>query len=84
MTTAQDVFENAFVGPRQPRSAAYRAGVLAALEFRFGEVERTRLPYPVGSAEADAWFSGTDEGHALAREQFEKERKHGSAQAFRR
>lgn len=68
MTTARDVFTRAFEGPRDARSREYRAGVLAALQFRFGEAKGLRCPFEVGTAQADAWFAGTDEGHRLARD----------------
>lgn len=51
---------------RTPRSAAYKAGALAALEHRL-EGRRLECTYEVGTAEADAWFAGVDEGAALAR-----------------
>jgi hypothetical protein len=67
MKTAQQILSEAFSYPRDPRSEEYKAGVLEALRFRLGEVERLRCPYKVGTARADAWFSGVDEGHSRAR-----------------
>ena len=67
--TATSLFEAAFHPHRDPRSDAYKAGVLAALRFRLNEAERVHCPYPPGTAEADAFFSGVQEGHALAREE---------------
>lgn len=56
----------AFNKPRDPRSPEYKAGVKAALTFRLAGIHSV-LPYTLGTARADAWFSGTDEGHHLWR-----------------
>lgn len=56
----------AFNTARDPRSPAYRAGVRAALVFRLAGT-RMVLPYPLGSAQADAWLYGKEEGHSLWR-----------------
>jgi len=66
--TATSLFEAAFHPHREPRSEAYRAGVLAALRYRLGEAEHVECPYRPGTAESDAFFSGVDEGHQRARE----------------
>lgn len=68
MSKAQELFDAAFAGPRDPRSEAYRVGVLETLRYRTGELTRNKCqrPYELGTAEADAWFSGTQEGHAIA------------------
>lgn len=67
------LYERAFSAPRDPRSGAYKAGVLAALRFR--EIHAPmRCPWPIGSAEADAWYSGTEEGHRCWREHTEQGR----------
>lgn len=63
---AQQLFDVAFGQPRDPRSTAYKAGVLAALRYRIHGV-RMRDPYGAGTAESDAWYSGAAEGHALCR-----------------
>lgn len=68
MTAAQEIFATAFAGPRDARSREYKSGVLAALQFRLGEVKKLRCPFDAGTAQADAWFAGTDEGHRRARE----------------
>jgi hypothetical protein len=67
MKTAQQVFTEAFSYPRDPRSEEYKAGVLEALRFRLGEVEMLKCPYRAGTAQADAWYAGIDEGHSKAR-----------------
>ncbi len=66
--TAQELHDEAFAGPRGPRSAEYKAGVLEALKFRLGESGRMHCPHKAGTPQADAWFAGTDEGHRLARD----------------
>ena len=67
--TAKELHEEAFFGPRDPRSKEYKSGVLAALKFRLGESCAVGMcPYPLGSAQQDAWFSGIDEGHRLGRD----------------
>lgn len=72
MLSSQKLFEEAFKGPRDPRSDEYRCGVLAALRFRC-EGLRIGLPYRVGTAQADAFFSGVDEGHRLWRDSLEED-----------
>ena len=64
---ARTLFARAFHATRTPRSPAYREGVLVALRFRLGELPAIRCPYPAGTAEADAFHAGADEGHAIAR-----------------
>ncbi|MBX9726735.1 MAG: hypothetical protein K2X09_05665 [Rickettsiales bacterium] len=64
--TVDQLFAAAFAVPRDPRSAAYKLGVRAALQFRIEGV-RIKRPYVVGSAECDAFSSGLDEGHGIWR-----------------
>ncbi|ADH86723.1 hypothetical protein [Desulfurivibrio alkaliphilus] len=64
---SQEIFQKTFGTPRDPRSPEYRAGVLAALRFRFGEATTIATPHQAGTAQADAFFAGLAEGHALAR-----------------
>lgn len=67
-TTAQELYEAAFLLRRDPRSVEYRAGVYAALQLRIGEKTTTGpCPYAAGSASQDAWLSGLDEGHQRGR-----------------
>jgi hypothetical protein len=47
-----------------PRSAEYRQGCQAALDYRILGL-RMHLPYPAGCSEADAWFAGTEEGQGI-------------------
>ena len=72
-TTAQELLDEAFAGPRDPRSDAYKAGCLAVLRYRLGEIEKADFycPFRPGTAESDAWFAGCDEGslrHRVYRE----------------
>lgn len=67
--TASGICDAAFAEPRDPRSPEYRAGVLEALKFRLGEIRSMSCPHRAGTARADAWLAGADEGHRLAREQ---------------
>jgi hypothetical protein len=69
MTSEADcIFQQAFQGTtRTPRSAAYQRGVRAALAYRC-ERRPIVLPYRAGTAEADAFWAGLGEGHALWRE----------------
>lgn len=60
----------AFFPGRAPRSVEYREGCRAALEYRI-LARRMRAPYPTGSCEADAWFAGAEEGHAIWRRKCE-------------
>lgn len=68
--TAQRVFDHVFRPEtgRELKSTAYKEGVLALLKYRMDEADSLVCPYSVGTAEADAWWSGTDEGRAHARE----------------
>ena len=64
--TAQAVFDKAFTPGRNPRSDAYKQGVMDCLRIRVdGEVPK-KCPYILGTAEADAYFAGVDEGRVLA------------------
>lgn len=65
-TTAEELFTAAFNQPRDPRSSAYKQGVLAALKFR---IDGRRIPklYDPGTAEDDAYYAGQAEGHAIWR-----------------
>lgn len=62
--TAQDFFDMCGFGDgiRTPRSAAYKAGVLALLKYRMREAENCPCPYAAGTADCDAFFAGMEEG----------------------
>lgn len=69
MSVAQKIFDEAFSKPRDLRSDAYRDGVLRTLQFRLREIHSiSSKQYTLGTAECDAFFAGTDEGHRLATE----------------
>ena len=63
---ADSLFETAFNTLREPHSAEYKAGVLAALRDRENQAnsskERHDPPYTMGTAECDAWVAGYQEG----------------------
>ena len=66
--SAQVLFDEAFAGPRDARSADYKAGVLALLRYRMMEVEAFQKPAALaGSAEFDAYYAGVDEGWNIVR-----------------
>lgn len=66
MTTARQVFDAAFHAGREPRSEAYKAGVLHCLRVRLEGAAHCPCLYPAGSAERDAYYAGVEEGRALA------------------
>lgn len=61
------LFDIAFSGCRDPRSAEYQAGVIAALEYLCGEVVSIGCAYPLGTCQADAFIAGTREGFDIFR-----------------
>ena len=66
MKISQILFAQAFEEnqTRDPRSDAYKAGVLAAMEYReSGGTGDIGNPYVLGTADADAWFAGLQEGY---------------------
>jgi len=62
----QQIFDNAFSRNREDRSHAYKEGVMYILKYRFDKEPPKRATYLAGSVESDAFWAGTDEGHALA------------------
>lgn len=62
----ETLLRNAFDRPRTPRSIAYKRGAQWALDFRILDV-RAPLPYQPGTAEADAFFAGRNEGNEIWR-----------------
>lgn len=64
--TAQAIFDEAFKPGRAPRSDAYKQGVMACLRVRVDGLAYEACPYPEGSAQADAYFAGVEEGRQLA------------------
>lgn len=55
-----------------PRSLAYKLGMRAVLEHRLYGQAFSDCPAKLGSAEADAYFAGCEEGKAIARKVLEK------------
>lgn len=74
MSKAYEIFDAAFSRPRDPRSDEYRHGVIDVLKHRLRESNEAfgKHQYKLGTAQADAYFAGCDEGHRLAREYLEK------------
>lgn len=71
--TVDALMAAAFGVPRDPRSPEYKAGVRAALAFRIDGI-KIRCPHPMGTAQADAFYSGVDEGRRRWREAVEAAR----------
>ena len=65
MKTVDEIMAKAFPVARDPRSQEYKAGVKAVLDFRLNQV-KIKNPYTVGTAQADAYFAGNEEGHRIA------------------
>ncbi|WP_167632482.1 hypothetical protein [Mariprofundus ferrooxydans] len=59
---SQSLFDGFCSDNGRQRSSAYVAGMLAALALCCGEQARVNIPFSDGAAEADAWYSGVDEG----------------------
>lgn len=72
MKIVDELMTEAFNLPRDLRSPEYKAGVRAALTYRI-EGEKIVCPHQVGTAAADAWLTGADEGHSLWRRWREKQ-----------
>ena len=64
--TAQVVYDKAFEPGTEPRSDAYKQGVLACLRFRIDGAAWAKNPYLAGSAESDAYQAGIEAGRALS------------------
>jgi hypothetical protein len=56
----------AFAPGREPHSAEYKAGVRAILDWRINGVPLA-APYELGTAQADAYVAGQEEGKAIWR-----------------
>ena len=64
--SVDQLFQTAFYNGRTPRSQEYKAGALMALEHRI-ERKDFDMPYQVGTAAADAFFAGIEEGKTIWR-----------------
>ena len=64
--SVDQLMQAAFFNGRTPRSAEYKAGTRAVLQNR---IERKDIipTYQAGTAEADAFFAGLDEGKSIWR-----------------
>jgi hypothetical protein len=69
--SVESLMKAAFFGGRAPRSAEYKAGTRMALEHRI-EHKDIVPPYETGTAAADAYFAGIQEGQLLYRVAMEK------------
>ncbi len=72
----QQLFSAAFDTPRDARSSEYKEGVRAVLTYRV-KGERMRCPYQPGTAQADAYYAGVNEGHHIWRAHREAEASRG-------
>lgn len=76
LSLVQKLMRAAFDRPRDPRSDAYKRGVRELLNCKTMGV-KFHCPYMMGTAEADAFYSGSDEGNRIWREHLESEVAHG-------
>ena len=65
------LYQTAFYNGRTPRSQEYKAGARMALEHRILQKD-FELPYQAGTAAADAFFAGIEEGKTIWRAAAEK------------
>lgn len=83
MQCAERLYEEAFSRPRDPRSEEYKAGVKSSIQIVLscpGGYHEVPSPYPLGTVQADAFFSGCLEGSRIAREWIKEQRLHDSGQ----
>jgi hypothetical protein len=66
MPLSQRVFDSAFGRLRFRRSDEYKLGALNCLKARVDGAMAVACSYPEGSAQADAYLAGVDEGRALS------------------
>ncbi|MBK3737646.1 hypothetical protein G3A39_00290 [Paraburkholderia aspalathi] len=64
--TADELMKRAFHAPRDARSPEYKQGVRDTLIFRIEGIRRA-LSFEIGTARADAYFAGREEGHRIWR-----------------
>lgn len=72
LLTVDGLMAAAFNRPRDPRSDAYKQGVRAALT-RYVERATPPVPFDAGTAEADAFFAGEEEGRLIIARAWEQE-----------
>lgn len=75
LSKAEELFQEAFKGARDPRSTEYKHGVMAALIHHCAgiKISESRL-YKVGTVEFDAFSAGVDEGHSIWRQELSEEK----------
>jgi hypothetical protein len=80
MNTVDSLMAQAFAPSRcrTPRSAVYRAGVRSILAMRIDGAAYC-CPHNPGTVEADAFWSGTDEGHHICNDAGIPQRQRGPA-----
>lgn len=64
--TVDELMSEAFAPGRDPRSSEYKQGVRAMLERKINGTT-IPLPYDLGTAQADAYMAGWDEGARIWR-----------------
>lgn len=69
--SVDQLYQTAFYNGRTPRSQEYKAGARMALEHRI-ECKDFDMPYQAGTAAADAFFAGIEEGKTIWRAAAEK------------
>lgn len=62
---ARRLLDQAFAVARAPRSPPYRLGVYHML-LKALQGEHLACPFKLGTADADAWFAGCNEGRRIA------------------
>lgn len=77
LSLVQKLMDAAFNRPRDLRSDAYKLGVREILKCKAMGV-KFYCPHKMGTAEADAFYSGSDEGNRIWREHVESEAGHGN------
>lgn len=66
-TIVEDLMREAWAQPRTARSSAYKAGTYDLLCYQLGREDDCLNPYRLGTAEADAFWAGVDEGWLILR-----------------
>lgn len=72
LLTVDGLMAAAFNRPRDPRSDAYKQGVLDGLT-RILNGTVNPMPYKSGTAESDAYFAGEDEARLIVARAWEQE-----------
>lgn len=67
LISVDELIKEAFDRMRTPRSPEYQAGVRAALAWKIEGIHIVNI-YHIGTAQADAFFAGLDEGYQIYRD----------------